>query len=139
MANTTEAPSASETSSLVQGIVNDAQRLIEQQFRMLRSELSQEFDKVRGAAVSLGSGVGLVAAGGILGTLMAAHFLHEKTRLPLWSCYGLVGGLLGVAGSGLIGTGMAEAAQVRLIPQQTAEALREDASSLKRVVSNADT
>ncbi len=137
MASETPTSTGSQTGELVQGIVNDAGRLIEQQFQLLRAEIGGELDKVRTAAVSMGSGAGLVAAGGVLGTLMAVHLLHDKTRLPLWGCYGLVGGLLGVAGVGLLSTGMAEASRVRLVPPQTAETLREDAHSLKRAVSRA--
>jgi hypothetical protein len=132
-----EAPTTSDSASLVKGVVSDVGKLLDQQFQLLRSEFSQELDKARGAVVSMGAGAGLVGAGALLGTLMAVHLLHEKTRLPLWGCYGLVGGLLGVAGAGLVGTGAAKAAQVHLVPPQTAETLRQDADALKRVVSEA--
>jgi hypothetical protein len=119
----------------MQDIASDAGRLIEHQFQLLRSDFTREFDKARKAALSLGAG--LVGVSGILGTLTAVHLLHQTTRLPLWGCYGLVGGLLGVAGAGFFGTGLAKAAEVRLIPPQTAEMLREDVGSLKRAVSQA--
>ena len=54
MTGTTEAPAASDTASLLKGVVSDVERLIEQQFQLLRSELSEEVDKARGAAVSMG-------------------------------------------------------------------------------------
>ncbi len=94
--------SGTEIGSLLQGIATDVGRLIEQQFQLLRTDLNQQLDKARNAAISLGSGAGLVAVGGILGTLAGVHFLHRTTRLPLWSCYGLVGGLMGAPGAGLL-------------------------------------
>jgi hypothetical protein len=137
MADNIARPSTSDTGELVQAIAQDAGRLIEEQFRLLRSEVEQEIAKARRAAISVGLGAGLVATGGILGTLMAVHFLHRTTQLPLWGCYGLVGGLLGAAGAGLLSSGVAEAAQIRLLPPQTAETLREDAATLGRVASRA--
>ncbi len=134
MPRTARATPASDTASTVQDIASDAQKLIEQQFQLLRSELADEFHKLRGAGLAMGSGAGLVAVGGILGTAMLVHLLHDKTRLPLWGCYGLVGGLFGIAGAGLLSTGIAEASGVRLLPPQTEQTLREDARSIKRAV-----
>lgn len=117
--------------TLVKEIVRDAETLVGQQLRLFRSEVRRELGHAQGAAVLLGAGAGLVATGGILSALMAVHAIHKATRLPLWSCYGLVGGLSGAAGAGLLAAGRREAARVRLAPPQTVEALKENLEWIK--------
>jgi len=102
------------------------------QFRLLRSEVGEELQQAKTAALSMGAGAGLIATGGILSALMLVHGLHRSTRLPLWGCYGLVGGLLGAMGTGLLAAGRYEASRVELAPPpQTLAALREDLEWLK--------
>jgi len=120
-----------EVTTLLKEIVHDTERLIGQHFELLRSELKQELRQAKDAAVSMGAGAGLVATGGILGTLMAVHGLHKATGLPLWGCYGLVGGLLGAAGAGLMARGWQAAAGLELPPPQTMAALKENFTWLK--------
>jgi hypothetical protein len=121
---------------LVKGIVQDIERMVSQHFDMFRSELRQEFDQAKTAALEMGSGAALVAAGGLLGTQMLVHALHAATRLPLWSCYCLVGGAMAAAGVGLVRSGTKQVADVGLMPQ-TRATLKEDASWLKEQVTRA--
>ncbi len=136
MANKKSA-SDNNTDSIVKGIMDDAGQLIEKQFELLRSELGQELGKVQKAATSLGAGAGLVGLAGILGAMGVVHFVHEATRLPLWLCYGLGAGLCGAAGTGLVTTGVSQAADVQLIPPRTAQTLRDDAASVGQAVTSA--
>ena len=52
-------------------------------------------------------------------------------RIPLWGCYGLVGGALAAAGIGLVAAGTRRSAGIRLVPRETIAVLREDISWLK--------
>ena len=124
-------PAETDPAILLREILLDAETLLGQQFELLRAELRQELRQVRGAALSMGAGSALVAAGGMLTILMAVHGLHRSTRLPLWACYGLVGGLVGGAGGGLLARGARRAAAVPLVPVQTVEALKENIAWLK--------
>ena len=75
----------------------------------------------------MGAGTVLVATGGILTTLMLVHGLQRATRLPLWGCYGLVGGAVGAFGAGLLVGGMRKAGDVHLaVPPQSLAALKEN-------------
>ncbi len=119
--------SSTSTASLGESILTDLERLLGQHFELLRQELSQELDRIRNAGLSLGTGAGLTALGGILSTLMVVRLLHRLTRLPLWACYGLAAGVLTGTGATLLATGVRGISDVKLFPPpQTAETLREE-------------
>ena len=53
--------------------------------------------------------------------------IWKATRLPLWGCYGLVGGAVGAFGAGLLVGGMRKAGDVHLAaPPQSLAALKEN-------------
>ena len=107
-------------------IARDAGRLVSQHGQLLREELREGLGDTAEAVATIGAGAGLVAVGGLMGSLMLAHGLNRSTRLPLWACYGLVGGLSSAVGLGLLGSGRRRAAHLRLVPTETIAALRDD-------------
>lgn len=120
-----------EMVDLVRAVAGDAERLLGQHAALARAELRDGLGRLPGAMAAIGAGAGLVAAGGVLGTLMMVHGLHKSTRIPLWGCYGLVGGALAAAGCGLLAAGARSATGLRLVPRETIAALREDVAWLK--------
>jgi hypothetical protein len=129
-----------DLAGLVRAIAGDAERLLGQHAALARAELRDGLGRVPGAITAIGAGAGLVAAGGILGSLMMVHGLHKSTRIPLWGCYGLVGGALAAAGCGLLAAGGRRAASIRLVPRETIAALREDVAWLKdQIAGSGDT
>lgn len=116
---------------LIGAVLHDTATLASQHADLLRAELRADLAEAGLAAASVGAGAGLTAAAGVLGSLMLVHKLHDATRIPLWGCYGLVGGALGALGAGLIASGVRRAAALDLVPRQTAAALREDLDWLK--------
>jgi hypothetical protein len=126
MATDTRKPASSDLPRLAEGAIRDIETLIGQHFDLLKSELKQELAKARDAAVEVGVGVGAVAAGGALSTLALVHLLQRVTRLPLWACYGAVGGSLGLLGAGFLRAGVRRASDLSLVPRQTAEVLKEE-------------
>lgn len=132
MARKTDTRTEPDFTQLVEGIIEDGQRLIRQEFELLRGEVREEIAHAKSAAVSAGAGVGLLALGGALGVEMLVHGLHAGTGLPLWACYGLVGGAAGAAGVALLGQARRQAAGVHLgLPPQTAASLSENLAWLK--------
>jgi hypothetical protein len=132
MADDTKSFGEPSVSALVGGIVTDAQKLIEQQFGLLRLEVDLEIRRAKSAAVALGLGAGITAFGGALLVLMVVQGLHTHTGIPLWGSYGIVGGLLAGVGGLLLYRGQNAAADVQLIPPPaTAESLRENLEWLK--------
>jgi hypothetical protein len=126
MAAGTQQSASSDLSKLAEGTIRDFEKLIGQHFDLLKSELKEEIVKARDAAVGVGAGAGAAALGGVLGTLMLVHLLQRVTKLPLWACYGAVGGSLGLLGAASIGAGVRRASHLSLVPWQTAEVLKEE-------------
>lgn len=117
---------------LTKEIIADAETLIEQQFALLRSELKVSVERYASAALEMSAGAGLLTAGGAFSALAVVHALHRATRLPLWACFGLVGGLLGTAGAGFLSAGWHKASAVRVLPPPlTTAALEENLEWLK--------
>jgi Putative Actinobacterial Holin-X, holin superfamily III len=128
-----ESPVGTDLMPLLSEIVSDSQKLISQQVELLRLELLGELPKAKTVAFSLGAGLGLVTAGGLLSTQMLVHLLHRSTHLPLWACYGILAGLLGAVGAKLIDLGRKKIGDLQLTyPPQTAEALKENLRWLKK-------
>src|SRR5262245_39103814 len=96
------APRANEPSlsSLVGGILDDAQKLIEQQFAVLKADFRKEKEHARDTGVMLSLGISLLSAAGLLLLFMLVYLLEWLARpnLELWACFALVGGALALVG-----------------------------------------
>ena len=113
-------------SSLLGGIVNDLQTLIRQEMALAKAEMMQEWDKAKTAAGSMAAGAGVLALGGFFLCVCIACVLTEVAGLPWWASFLIVGGVLTVIGAGLFFIGRARAAQVHVVPPQTAETMKEN-------------
>jgi hypothetical protein len=118
--------------SLVSGIVDDAQKLIKQEIALARREFVDGLDKTKQATTSLGIGAGLAALGGVLLSFMFVYLLHEEAHLRLWLSYLIVGAIVAVGGIAFLLIARAQAAEITLVPRQTIETLRENVQWIKR-------
>jgi hypothetical protein len=116
--------------ALVGGIIGDAQQLIRQEITLARSELQQEWNKIKTATVSMAAG-GLVALVGVF--LLAwgvVHLLHwasgqpDPATVPLWGWFLIVGAVFAAVGGGLLYRGVSKAGEVQ-VPPQTVDSLKE--------------
>jgi len=112
---------------LVSGIVNDAQELIKQQMTLFRHDLQVDIRKTKEGALSLGIGLGVAALGGLLLALMLVHLLQSLApELPLWGCYGIVGGVLIGVGGILCYAGKKIFDSFSPLPNESVQALKEN-------------
>jgi protein-S-isoprenylcysteine O-methyltransferase Ste14 len=95
--NGSEQPSMT---TLVGGILTDAQELMAQQARLLRLEIREDLRKARTGAVFLGAGLGVAAVGGLFLCVMLPLLLHALTNWPEWICFGIFGVLFFFIGLG---------------------------------------
>jgi len=120
------APDTSLT-ELVTGILHDAQDLIKQQFDLLKVEVLDDLRKTRDAGILMGLGVGVALVGGLLLILMLVYLLNWAVPdLPLWASFGIWGVIACVAGLGLFYAGKQKFASFNPLPNQTAQALKEN-------------
>ena len=128
-------PDAPEPSmaSLLGGIVNDAQALIKQELALAKREVTDDLNKAKQAAISLGIGIGIAALGGLLLVFMLVYLLHwaSSERLPLWGCYGIVGATQVILGSGVFFFGKKRAGALHLMPEQTIAAMKDNVAWIK--------
>jgi len=111
--------------SLLAGIVNDARTLLLQEVALAKLEVQYELRKAKTAAVTLGIGILVAALGGILVALMVVHLLAALTVVPLWGCYGIVGGALVILGGVLLAARGTRAEDVDGVRERMGQGLKE--------------
>jgi Putative Actinobacterial Holin-X, holin superfamily III len=117
---------------LVNGLMSDAKLLVRQELALARHELYEEARKTKTAAVSAGVGIGIGAIGGLLLIIMLVHLLRALTEWPIWTCYGIVGGIFAVVGVTLLYSARRQISQIYVVPQQTVETMKENVRWFKR-------
>ena len=125
-------------SSLVGGIINDAQQLIRQEVLLVRREVQAELNKAKAAAISLGVGMALGVVGGLLLCFMLVHLLYWLTnpqlpheQLPLWGCFGIIGVLFLIVAAGLAYFAKSQVSKIDVVPRQTVETMKENVQWIK--------
>jgi len=114
--------------SLVGSIVRDAQVLLKHELALAKCELAHQFRLAKQAAITLGVGLGIATFGALLLVFMLVYLLHwaVSERLPLWSCFGIVGAGLSFLGAALFSFGKRNAGKVQLLPQQTIATMKDN-------------
>jgi uncharacterized membrane protein YqjE len=111
--------------SLVSGILEDAQKLVRQQFEMLKAEVLEDIQKSKRAAEFGGLGVVLLTVG-MLGLVTAlAYFMHEQFQLSLWISWTITGGVFVILGTALAATSYFLLERFNPLPHKTLHALEE--------------
>jgi hypothetical protein len=117
--------SAQSITSLVTGIIDDAQELIKQQVHMLRHEIKEDIRKTREATMALALGA-LVALLGILMLCFTVVHLLNWAELALWVSYLIVGGVLTIVGGVLAYLGKKKFDSFNPLPVESTQALKEN-------------
>jgi uncharacterized membrane protein YqjE len=97
--------------SLLSGIVNDAQELIKQQLLLFKHELKDDVTRTKEALPTLGAGVALAMTALIMLALTLSLLLYwlvnpapgaGPEHLPLWGCFAIFTVVFGVVGCALL-------------------------------------
>jgi membrane-bound ClpP family serine protease len=120
-------------SSLVGGIIEDIQRLFRQEIALARREIQAEWAKTKSAAVLLGSGIAVLALGGVLLGVMCAKLL--ALVLPEWAGFAIAGVVFIILGGILIASAVATINRIHVVPPRTAQSLEEDIEAVSNAVS----
>jgi hypothetical protein len=119
---------------LLAGIIDDFQKLLTQQMDMVRAEIRSDWDRAKHASVPIVIGAGLTAIGAILGSLMLVFLLWWATApahadpagVPLWVCFLVFSGAFLAGGIGCLAAGIHQFRNFTPLPEQSAEALKEN-------------
>jgi NhaP-type Na+/H+ or K+/H+ antiporter len=94
---------------------------------MFRQEIRDDLRKSRDAALALGVGVGISLMGGVLCLMMLPLLLHwVAPELPLWACFGIVGGILAALGGVLVYAGVKKFESFNPLSDQSFKAFKEN-------------
>ncbi len=135
MANALQAPPEQQSLvGIISGIVNDFQRLLQQQMEMVRAEMRTDWQKTKQAIWPIAVGGGLLTIGTLLCSLMLVFLLHWATSppntdpatVPLWVCFLLFGGGFLIVGAGCLAAGIHKFHTFNPLPEKSAEALKEN-------------
>jgi len=108
-------------------IVTDAQIVIRKELELAKVELEDVVEQTtRRAKVAAAGGV-LALGGGLILLFMVAHLVASTTVLPLWASYGIVGGVVFLAGVTAFIIGGKRLKAIDPVPRETADAVRKDA------------
>ena len=116
---------------LVGGILFDVKSLLRHEVRLLRDEIKLQISTGGRAVSKLFIGAVLGTVGALFLLLMLVHGLHDWTVLPLWACYGLVGGLLSGIGIVLVVRAQSVVESFQVTPRRTLYTMRENIQWIK--------
>ena len=113
---------------LVSGIADDAQKLIHQQYQMLRSEVKEDMRRTKAAVQYLGVGAGLAVVGALFLLISLPLLLNWAFNWPAWGGWALMGGVLAVVGGVALYAGKRIFDKNNPLPDKTLNALEENIS-----------
>lgn len=112
---------------LLSGIVTDAQTLFSQQLAMFRTELKLDVRRTKQALIALICGLALASIGGLLLCFALVYGLQALApTLPLWACFGIVGGLFAIVGGLAFYSALRQFQEFNPLPDESAQALKEN-------------
>ena len=126
--NTTATDNPPSLAQLVSGIADDAQRLIQQQYQMLRSEVKEDMRRTKAAVQYLGVGAGLAVVGALFLLISLPLLLNWAFNWPAWGGWALMGGVLAVVGGVALYAGKRIFDKNNPLPDKTLNALEENIS-----------
>lgn len=140
MATDLQTPQENQTTLVgtIKGIVLDFQKLVEQQFAMVKAEVRSDLDKTKSALIPIACGGVLLAVSLVLFSFMFVYLLHwlttpaeamgalDPAHVPLWGCFAIIGAGLALIGGGLVYLGIRQFQSFNPLPNESAEALKEN-------------
>jgi uncharacterized BrkB/YihY/UPF0761 family membrane protein len=127
MAANVQSGSDVSVTSLVGGIIHDAQELMKQQFALFKAEVKEDMRKTTEATASMVAGLTATVVGSIVLCFAVAHLLHWAwPDVNLWVWYAAVGGVVTAVGAGLAFAAYQKFRSFNPLPDETAQALKEN-------------
>jgi len=113
---------------LVSGIADDAQRLIHQQYQMLRAEVKEDFRRTKSALAYMSVGAAALAIGVVFLAVAVPLLINWAFNLAPWAGWAIVGGVMLVIGIIGLFAGKRIFEKNNPLPDKTLNALEENLS-----------
>jgi hypothetical protein len=127
MATQVQSGSDISVTTLVSGIVGDAQELMKQQMALFTAEVKEDMRKTVEATASMVIGLTATLVGSIVLCFAVAHLLHWAwPGADIWVWYAVVGGVVTAVGAGLAFAAYQKFRSFNPLPDETAQALKEN-------------
>jgi uncharacterized membrane protein YjjP (DUF1212 family) len=124
MSQEVQSPPDQNLSALLAGIVNDVQDLFRQQVALVKTEVREDLKKTKEAAIPLAIGLWLAVLGSFMLCITVALVL--ALVLPYWASFAIVGAAVTLVGAGLVYAGKKKFESFNPLPDESAEALKEN-------------
>lgn len=117
---------------LLNGIVDDAQKLFRQEVALAKCEVKQEVKVVKEAGLYFGIGLALGSLAVLLSCLTLVHLLAWLfPTIPMWADYAIVTLLLGIPAGIFMMNGKSVLDKNDLVPRRTIETMKDNAEWAK--------
>jgi len=114
-------------SSLIAGIVHDAQQLISKQIELVKVELKNDLRQLAAHAAFFAAGALALLVGFLLLCFMAVYLLYEAfPGLGLGLSFLIVGGVLTLTGAALVYAAIQKFSSFQALPDQSLQGLKEN-------------
>ena len=127
----TEREREASVSTLISGIVGDAQELVRKEIALARQEIREEISSAKDAGIKLAIAGAVLAIGGLLLVLTLAQALADLLNLPNWVGYGIVGLVLAVVGYIMFSSAQKRMKEIKPVPEKTVETMKENVEWIK--------
>src|SRR5689334_15832241 len=118
-------------STLLSGIVGDAQELVRKEIALARQEVREEISAAKDAGTALAISGVVLAIGGLFLLITLALGLADLFDWPTWAGFGLVGAVCAIVGAVLLSSGRQRLKQVHPVPERTVETMKENIEWIK--------
>ena len=120
---------------LLKGILDDTQTLVRQEITLAKVEVKEDAIRVRDAAMAFSGGALAATLAAVMLTFTLVHIIAATfPDLPMWAAYGAVTALVGAAAAVLLAGAIRKVKQVRVVPKQTVETMKENVHWIQRKV-----
>jgi VIT1/CCC1 family predicted Fe2+/Mn2+ transporter len=113
---------------LVSGIAEDAQRLIRQQYLMLRAEIREDIQRTKSALTYMSAGIVASLIGVVFLVVALPLLINSVFELPPWAGWAIIGGVMLVLGIIGLLAGKRIFEKNNPLPDKTLHALEENLS-----------
>ena len=115
---------------LIGDVLGDARNLFLDHGALLKSEMKREATAAGAAGAAVAVGAVVTAIGVLLLLIGSVYLLETLTRLPLWACFFINGGVFFVIGALALFFGVRRMTSLNPVPERTLNSLKESVQCL---------